>query len=110
MRGPVLQSRQVSPIRILRAAFAIWVLCALSACKIPEQRQGYYPNGFLKERYWVYRVGGREVMHGLYTGWFPNGEREVEILYRDGSEVTKTYFSEQGARVGTVGLASLREP
>jgi antitoxin component YwqK of YwqJK toxin-antitoxin module len=49
-------------------------------------------------------------MNGLYTGWFPNGEREVEILYRDGSELTKTYFSDQGQVVGTLDLASIREP
>jgi antitoxin component YwqK of YwqJK toxin-antitoxin module len=94
-------------IRILMGALA---LLALSACKLPEQRQEYYPNGFLKERYWVYRADGREVMNGLYTGWFPNGEREVEILYRDGSETTKTYFSDQGRPVGTLDLASNREP
>ena len=89
---------------------AVCALLCLSACKIPEQRQAFYPNGFLKERYWVYSMAGREVMNGLYTGYFPNGQREVEILYRDGSEVTKTYFTDQGAVVGTIGFASLREP
>jgi hypothetical protein len=93
-------------IRILMGALA---LLALSACKLPEQRQEYYPNGFLKERYWVYRADGREVMNGLYTGWFPNGEREVEILYRDGAEVTKTYYTERGNFAGVLGLASARE-
>jgi hypothetical protein len=110
MRGPTPSLRRLSPLRLLRAAFLLSALFALSACKLPEQRQAYYPNGFLKERYWVYREGGHEVMNGLYTGWFPNGEREVEILYRDGSEVTKTYFSDQGQVVGTLDLASLREP
>jgi hypothetical protein len=85
-------------------------LLALSACKLPEQRQAYYPNGCLKERYWVYRESGREVMHGLYTSWFPNGEREVEILYQDGSEKTKTYYTDRGFFAGRVDLASLREP
>lgn len=97
-------------LRRIAAVFGVCASACLSACKLPEQRQAYYPNGFLKERYWVYRTGGREVMHGLYTGFFPNGEREVEILYREGSEVTKTYFSDQGKVVGTVDLASLREP
>ena len=49
-------------------------------------------------------------MHGLYTSWFPNGEREVEIQYRDGSEVTKTYYNERGSFIGTSDLASLRDP
>ncbi len=110
MRGPTQFSRRPLPSRLLLAAFGLCILFSLSACKLPEQKQAYYPNGFLKERYWVYRQGGREVMHGLYTGWFPNGEREVEILYRDGSEVNKTYFSDQGQMLGTVDLASLREP
>jgi hypothetical protein len=99
--------RSMVKIRIGIAALA---LLLLAACKLPEQRQAFYPNGFLKERYWVYRENGREVMNGLYTGWFPSGEREVEILYRDGSEVNKTYFSDRGSVLGTVGLASLREP
>jgi hypothetical protein len=110
MRGPILSTRRPIARRIPGALFAFAALLALSACKLPEQRQAYYPNGFLKERYWVYREAGREVMHGLYTGWFPNGEREVEILYRDGSESTKTYFSDQGRALGTLGLASNREP
>jgi hypothetical protein len=110
MRGPTEILRRPHARRLLGAVLALSALAALSACKLPEQRQAYYPNGFLKERYWVYREGGREVMHGLYTGWFPNGEREVEILYRDGSETTKTYFSDQGRPVGTLGLASNREP
>jgi hypothetical protein len=110
MRRQTQTSRRFPPLRLLQAALALATLFALSACRLPEQRQGFYPNGFLKERYWVYREGGREVMHGLYTGWFPNGEREVEILYRDGSELTKTYFSDQGQVVGTLDLASIREP
>jgi hypothetical protein len=110
MRGPTQSSRRLRARRFPAAVLAVSALLALSACKFPEQRQAYYPNGFLKERYWVYREGGREVMHGLYTGWFPNGEREVEILYRDGSEATKTYFTDQGRAAGTLGLASNREP
>lgn len=110
MRGPSQSTRWQALRRLLGAALAFWALAALSACRLPEQRQAFYPNGFLKERYWVYREGGSEVMHGLYTGWFPNGEREVEILYREGSEVTKTYFSDQGRAVGTLDLASNREP
>ena len=94
-------------IRILLGALS---LLAFSACRLPEQKQAYYSNGYLKERYWVYRTGGSEVMHGLYTSWFPNGEREVEILYRDGSEVTKTYYNERGNYIGTSYLASLRDP
>jgi antitoxin component YwqK of YwqJK toxin-antitoxin module len=98
---------QVVGIRIFLGAVS---LLALSACKLPEQKKAYYSNGYLKERYWVYRTHGSEVMHGLYTSWFPNGEREVEILYHDGSEVTKTYYNERGYFIGTSDLASLREP
>jgi antitoxin component YwqK of YwqJK toxin-antitoxin module len=85
----------------------IWLgaAIALVGCKWPEQRQTVYPNGFLKERYWVYQDSGREVMDGLYTSWFPNGEKEVEILYRDGSESARTYFTERGIRLGTVNVA-----
>lgn len=110
MRDPIAMRRRTFPARLLPAALALLGALGLSACKIPEQRQAYYPNGFLRERYWFYREGGREVMHGLYTGWYPNGEREVEILYRDGSEAVKTYYSEQGKKVGTVDLASVRDP
>lgn len=99
--GPVVK------IRILLGAVP---LLFLAACKLPEQRQAYYPNGFLKERYWVYCDSGREVMNGLYTSWFPNGEREVEILYQDGSEVTKTYYTDRGHILGSADLASLPEP
>ncbi|MDQ3001163.1 MAG: hypothetical protein M3Y08_07875 [Fibrobacterota bacterium] len=93
--------------RILIGAIALFVL---SGCRLPEQRQAFYPNGFLKERYWVYRDSGSEVMHGLYTSWFPNGEREVEIHYQDGSEVTKTYYTERGSVLGSLNLAEFREP
>ncbi|MDB5106705.1 MAG: hypothetical protein JWP91_4394 [Fibrobacteres bacterium] len=94
-------------IRVFIGAVSLLIL---SGCKLPEQKQAFYPNGYLKERYWVYRDNGREVMNGLYTSWFPNGEREVEILYRDGSEVTKTYYTERGSFLGSADLASLREP
>jgi antitoxin component YwqK of YwqJK toxin-antitoxin module len=85
-------------------------LLILSACKLPEQKFAYYPDGCLKERYWVYRENGREVMNGLYTSWFPNGQPEVEILYREGAEVTKTYYSERGFFLGRVDFASVPEP
>ncbi len=94
-------------IRFLPGTVALFFL---AACKLPEQRQAFYPNGFLKERYWVYRDSGREVMDGLYIGWFPNGEREVEILYQDGSEVAKTYFTDRGHFMGSADLAALRDP
>jgi hypothetical protein len=96
----------MSYFRIIMGLAALFVL---AACKIPEQRQAYYPNGFLKERYWVFQDSGREVMNGLYTSWFPNGEKEVEILYNHGAEFTKTYYSERGTLLGTVKVAS-REP
>jgi antitoxin component YwqK of YwqJK toxin-antitoxin module len=93
-----------------RISMGAMALLSLAACRLPEQKQALYPNGFLKERYWVYRDSGREVMNGLYTSWYPNGEREVEILYRDGSEVTKSYYTERGRLIGSSDLASLREP
>lgn len=83
-------------------------LAALAACRVPEQRQEFYSNGTLKERFWVYDRGGREVMNGLYVAYYPNGYREVEILYRDGVEVTKTYFTERGTVQGTVSVAELQ--
>lgn len=92
-----------------RALFGFATLLALAACKIPEQRKAYYPNGYLKERYWVYQESGNEVMDGLYTGWYPNGQKEVEILYRNGNETTKTYYSERGTLLGTVNVAA-QEP
>jgi antitoxin component YwqK of YwqJK toxin-antitoxin module len=85
-------------------------LLVLAACKLPEHRQEFYANGTLKERFWVYEKDGREVMDGLYISFYPNGRREVEILYRDGSAVTKTYYSERGTMQGTVNIASLPEP
>ncbi len=94
-------------IRVFCGAVALLVL---SACRLPEQKLAYYPNGCLKERYWVYRDDGREVMNGLYTSWFPNGQPEVEILYHDGSEVVKTYYSDHGSFLGSADLASVHEP
>jgi hypothetical protein len=110
MRGSGYMHRASGSARLLAAAAAAVCLLFLSACKLPEQRQAFYPNGYLKERYWVYREDGREVMHGLYTGWYPNGEREVEILYRDGAELNKTYYTEQGKVLGTMDVASLPGP
>jgi antitoxin component YwqK of YwqJK toxin-antitoxin module len=90
-------------LRICLGAFA---LTAVLACKLPEQRQAFYPNGAIKERYWVYMDGGREVMNGLYAGFYPNGEKEVEIEYRDGAEVVKTFYNERGIVIGTVNVAA----
>src|SRR5690349_17306810 len=92
------------PMR-MRTLLALPVLAALAACRMPEQRQEFYANGTLKERFWVYDRDGREVMHGLYVAYYPNGYREVEILYRDGVEVTKTYFTERGRVQGVVNIA-----
>jgi antitoxin component YwqK of YwqJK toxin-antitoxin module len=89
-----------------RKTLGFFALLALVACKVPEQRITYYPNGFLKERYWVYQDEGREVMDGLYTSWYSNGKKEAEILYHDGAEFTKTYYSERGTLLGTVKVAS----
>lgn len=100
----------MEPVVNIRILIGAIPLVFLASCRLPEQRQASYPNGFLKERYWVYRDNGREVMNGLYTSWFPNGEREVEILYQDGSEVTKTYYTDRGHFLGSSDLASLREP
>lgn len=83
---------------------------ALLGCRIPEHRQEFYTNGTLKERFWVYDQAGREVMHGLYVSYYPNGYREMEILYQDGQEVTKTYYTERGTIQGTVNVAILPEP
>jgi hypothetical protein len=93
-----------------RTLAVVFPVLALAACKLPEQKHGFYPNKYLKERFWVYQEGGREVMHGLYTGWHPNGEKEVEILYSDGAEVARTYFTERGTAMGTVHAANLRAP
>lgn len=82
----------------------------LLACRIPEQRQEFYANGTLKERFWVYEGdGGREVMHGRYVAYYPTGRKEVEILYQDGLEVEKTYYSERGVAQATVHVATLPE-
>lgn len=92
-----------NPIRTCLAAAALLALCA---CKLPEQRQAAYPNGAIKERYWVYMDGGREVMDGLYVGYFPSGKKEVEIVYKDGAEITKTFYNERGIVIGTVNVAA----
>src|SRR5687767_752030 len=93
-----------------RTLAALLAASALLACRIPEHRQEFYSNGTLKERFWVYEGGGgREVMHGLYVAYYPNGRKEVEILYRDGAEVTKTYYSERGTVQGTVHVAASPE-
>lgn len=93
-----------------RILFCTVPLLGLLACRLPEQRQEHYSNGTLKERFWVYELGGREVMNGLYVSYYPNGEKEVEIMYQDGSEVTKTYYTERGTILGTVNVASLPDP
>jgi antitoxin component YwqK of YwqJK toxin-antitoxin module len=91
------------PLRICLCAFA---LGAMIGCKLPEQRQALYPNGAIKERYWVYVDGGREVMNGLYVGYFPSGKKEVEIEYKDGAEIAKTFYNERGIVIGTVNVAA----
>jgi hypothetical protein len=102
-----------NPRRLLAALVPLalaGVAGSLLACRIPEHRQEFYSNGTLKERFWVYEGGdGREVMHGLYVAYYPNGRKEVEVLYRDGAEVTKTYYSERGTVQGTVHVATLPE-
>ena len=90
----------------LRICLGACALLAVTACKLPEQRQAFYPNGALKERYWVYVDGGHEVMNGLYAAYYPSGKKEVEILYRDGEEIAKTYYNERGIVIGTVKVAS----
>ena len=85
-------------------------LALLTACRIPEHRQEFYANGALKERFWVYERDGHEVMHGLYVAYYPNGYREIEILYRDGAEVSRTYFTERGTVKGRVQIATVPEP
>lgn len=92
---------------LVRTILCTVPLMGLLACKIPEQRQEFYSNGTLKERFWVYDGGGREVMNGMYVSYYPNGQKEVEILYQDGSEVAKTYYTERGTILGTVKVASL---
>lgn len=81
-------------------------LFALLGCKVPEKRQALYANGAIKERYWVYEDGGREVMHGLYAAFYPSGKKEVEIVYKDGAEITKTYYNENGRVIGVVNVAA----
>ena len=93
-----------------KGLFCAASLLALAACRLPEQRQNFYANGTLKERFWVYKGDGREVMDGLYVSYFPNGQREVEILFHDGSEVHKTYYNDRGIILGTVGVAALPNP
>ncbi len=75
------------------------------ACKMPVSKSAYYDSGFLKESYSAYSTGGQEVKHGLYTRWFPNGEKELEIWYQDGREISKTFYDQRGLVVGTLELA-----
>lgn len=91
-----------TPFRMMLAALALLA----AACKLPEQRTAYYSNGAIKERYWVYMEGGREVMNGLYAGFYPSGKKEVEIVYKDGAELTKTYYNERGIVIGVVNVAA----
>lgn len=82
----------------------------LLACRMPEQRQEFYSNGTLKERFWVYKGSrGQEVMHGMYVAYYPNGRKDVQILYRDGVAVTKTFYSERGTIQGSVDVATSPE-
>lgn len=97
------------PVLYARLPLSAAALAALIACRIPEQRLERYSDGTLRERFWVYRQDGREVMHGLYVAYYPNGQREVEILYRDGSEVAKTYYTDRGTVMGTVTVVSVPE-
>lgn len=94
----------------MRTLLAALGVAALAGCRVPEHRQEFYTNGTLKERFWVYDRSGREVMHGLYVAYYPNGYRAMEILYQDGNEVTKTYYTERGTIQGTVNVATLPEP
>lgn len=97
-------------MRPLLALLPPAALALLAACRIPEQRQEFYTNGAIKERFWVYERDGREVMHGLYVAYYPNGYREIEVLYQDGAEVSRTYFTERGTVQGRVEIATVPEP
>ncbi len=77
----------------------------LAACNVPSQVKSYHANGYLKERYWVYNHQGREVLSGLYTSWYANGEKQVEIYYVDGVEASRTFYNEEGSLIGTVEVA-----
>jgi len=50
-----------------------------------ETIREYWPNGQLKvEKHVLRRRDGTTVEHGLYTGWYDNGQKEYGATYVDG--------------------------
>jgi antitoxin component YwqK of YwqJK toxin-antitoxin module len=73
---------------------ACWAASALvlsvaifSACSRKELREEKYPNGALKSRGYVKQDAEKNyVLAGLWTYWYPNGQKEAEGEYRDAKE------------------------
>jgi len=64
-----------------------------------EIRETRYANGALRERFSVYRDDkGKELMHGVYTRFHPNGRKKIECEFRDDdlvSSISKWYDNGQ---------------
>lgn len=63
-----------------------------------EQRETRYASGALRERFSVYKdEKGRELMHGVYTKFHPNGQKKIECEFRDDDLVSSiTRWDENG--------------
>ena len=83
----------------------------LSACNIPETKKVYYEGNskYLKELYSAYEKDGKEIRHGLYIKFKPNGEKAAEIYYEHNEPVSITVFNEEGRPLPVENIALYRE-
>ena len=39
--------------------------------------------------------------HGLWTGWHDNGQKQAEVTFKDGEQVSAKYWNRKGEEVAT---------
>ena len=76
-------------MRILSKALFLLVLVATITAQGAERKltkhTDKHPNGKLKQQYSTYTDDkGKEIRHGVFTAWFENGQKRVEVKFLDG--------------------------
>jgi hypothetical protein len=49
-----------------------------------ETRETHFPNGQIAERYGLKEYDSRNVRHGMYTRWYPDGTKAEEVGFNNG--------------------------
>ncbi|MFC1584285.1 toxin-antitoxin system YwqK family antitoxin [Fibrobacterota bacterium] len=69
----------------MKAISGIVLICVifLCSCEKIKEKETYYPNKQLKERWNVTLDAGKEIKNGLYESWHDNGKRKYVSHYLD---------------------------